>query len=357
MQSHRRRLYALAPIYFLVFIVVVFLFTFPAASVDAASHGVAIWWDILFPALLPFFIVSELMIGLGVVHFLSSLLDPFMRPLFRVSGSGGFVLAIGFASGYPVGARLTAQLWDAGLLGRKESERLIAFTTTADPIFLIGAVSVGLLNDVSLAPILAIAHYGGAVALGIVLGFVMRTDSTQTKNGTTTRRTTKGWLANALLAMHHGRLLDGRPLGSLLWDGITNGLRLSVIIGGLVVFFAVIIQVLSLSNVLSVMQYIADFVLNPLHIPAPLTAALINGLFEVTLGAQSTAASGEEINSQLRLTILSFILAWGGLSVHAQIMSLVGHLSIRYASFAGAKLLHGIFSAIIAFYVWDLFAR
>src|SRR5690606_36811052 len=81
---------------------------FPDVSLQAALTGISIWWEVLFPSLFPFFVVSELMLGFGIVHFFGTLLDPMMRPLFRLPGPGGFVMALGFASGYPIGARLTA---------------------------------------------------------------------------------------------------------------------------------------------------------------------------------------------------------------------------------------------------------
>ena len=65
------------------------------------------WWEIVFPSLLPFFIVSEMLIGFGVVKFIGVLLEPFMRPLFKVPGVGGFVWAMGMASGFPAGAKFT----------------------------------------------------------------------------------------------------------------------------------------------------------------------------------------------------------------------------------------------------------
>ena len=68
------------------------------------------WWEIVFPSLLPFFIVSEMLIGFGVVRFIGVMLEPLMRPLFRVPGVGGFVWAMGMASGFPAGAKLTARL-------------------------------------------------------------------------------------------------------------------------------------------------------------------------------------------------------------------------------------------------------
>ena len=151
---------------------------FPVSVLQSSLRGLAIWWEVLFPALFPFFVISELMLGIGIVHFAGKLLDPFMRPLFRIPGSGGFVLAMGYLSGYPVGARLASQLWDQRLITREEGERLIAVTTTSDPIFLMGAVSVGFFHQPAIAAVLAAAHYGGSLIVGLIMRFHGRTAET-----------------------------------------------------------------------------------------------------------------------------------------------------------------------------------
>ena len=96
--------------------------------------------------LLPFFVFSHVLIGLGVVHFLGVLLEPIMRPLFNVPGTGSFVLAMGLASGFPLGAVLTNKLRQDRLCSKVEAERLLSFTNTADPLFMFGAVAVGMLS-------------------------------------------------------------------------------------------------------------------------------------------------------------------------------------------------------------------
>lgn len=90
-----------------------------------------------------FFILSELLIGFGVVRFVGLLLEPFMRPVFRVPGVGGFVLAMGMASGNPAGAKLTSRLRQERQISRVEAERLASFTNSSNPLFIFGAVAVG----------------------------------------------------------------------------------------------------------------------------------------------------------------------------------------------------------------------
>jgi nucleoside recognition membrane protein YjiH len=57
-----------------VFITVA-LVQYPKDAFDSAIMGLNLWWNVVFPALLPFFILSEILMGLGVVHFIGVLLD------------------------------------------------------------------------------------------------------------------------------------------------------------------------------------------------------------------------------------------------------------------------------------------
>lgn len=327
------------------------LIVFPEEAVHAALKGVSIWWDVLFPALLPFLVLSELMLGLGLVHFFGTLLDPMMRPLFRVPGIGGFVMAMGFASGYPVGARLTSQLWEQKLVTREEGERLIGFTTTSDPIFLIGAVSVGFFHDASLAGILAIAHYGSAIVLGFFLRFHGRTgDPGKIK----TAHTFGGpiWL-RAVKAMHAARLKDGRPLGTILQQALLSSLQMIIVIGGLVVFFSVFMEMLTSGRVMNILYMLTNFVLQFFSIPLQLSQAVVNGFFEVTLGAKASGSAGADIALIHKAAIAVFVLSWGGLSVHAQIVSLVQHTNIRYMPFLLSRFIHGLISAAAVYLLWE----
>jgi sporulation integral membrane protein YlbJ len=325
------------------------MIVFPAQSLTAALRGLSIWWDILFPALVPFFVIAELMLGFGIVHFFGTLLDPMMRPLFRVPGIGGFVMAMGFASGYPVGARLTAQLWEQRLVSRDEGERLVAFTTTSDPIFLIGAVSVGFFHDVGLAVVLAAAHYGTSVAIG----FLMRFHGSRQLEQAAPNSSGAFLFRRAMQAMHRARLLDSRTFGEMLRDALQSSLKLIMVVGGLVVFFCVVLEVLTLSQVMNGLYMAVNAILQSASVPPELSQAVVNGLFEVTLGAKSAAGAGAHLTLASKVAIAAFILSWGGMSVHAQVVSLLNRTDLRYAPFGIARLAHGILAAAVVFVLWE----
>jgi sporulation integral membrane protein YlbJ len=311
----------------------------PDVALHASLRGVKVWWEVLFPALFPFFVLSELLLGFGIVHLAGTLLDPLMRPLFRLPGAGGFVVAMGFASGYPVGARLTSRLMEQKLVNREQGERLVEMTTTSDPIFLIGVVGIGFFGRPEAVPVLALAHYGGAMLLGFASRWRGKSSSE----------------ISAVDAMHRARQADGRPFAVLLQQSMQSSLGLIFIVGGLVVFFSAALDLLLYSGMLSPLRETAAITLRLIGMPAELAASFIQGSFEVTLGARG-AAETMNINGPLplvdRLAAAAFALSWAGLSVHAQVAGLMSRTGWRYGSFIRTRFLHGIIAVVIVYLVW-----
>ncbi|BFH12087.1 sporulation integral membrane protein YlbJ [Paenibacillus melissococcoides] len=327
---------------------------YPSAALSSAVRGLSIWWDVLFPSLLPFFIISEALLGFGIVHFIGALLDPVMRPLFRVPGIGGFVVAMGYASGYPVGAKLTTRLRADRLVTREEGERLIAFTSTSDPIFLIGAVAVGFFGNAGLALILAAAHYGAGLIIGIMMRF--HASASPMTPSSSAIRDFEGFLfRRAFQAMHQARRQDGRSLGTLLRDAIGSSLRLMTVVGGLVVFFSVLMEMLACIGVMHIIDSLLQSALALFHLSPSLAPAFSGGLFEVTLGAKGAgAADAAGLRSQV--VAAAWILSWAGLSVHAQIASIMNECDMRYLPFLAARVLHSLLAAGAAYFLFPLLA-
>ncbi|GGH62319.1 sporulation integral membrane protein YlbJ [Paenibacillus silvae] len=326
---------------------------YPAETWHASVRGLAIWWDVLFPSLFPFLVLSELLLGFGIVHFLGTLLNPLMRPLFRVPGSGGFVFAVSCASGYPTGAKLTAQLWEQKLVTREEGERLVAFTTSSDPIFMIGAVSVGFFHNTSIAPILVASHYAAAVLVGMLMRFHGRSDVSSAPPPVAYEKHRSRFM-RAIYAMHEARQADGRTLGELLRHAVSSSLRLIIIVGGLVVFFSVIMELMVQTGWLGALYNLTEQGLHLAALPPSLSHSLVGGLFEVTLGAKEAGAAAASVPLVFKVAAASFVLSWGGLSVHAQIMSVLSSTPMRYGPFLLARAIHAAIAPLLVVLLWPL---
>lgn len=329
-----------------VTIMAISLITFPQESVNASTRGLDMWWKIVFPSLLPFFIVSEMLIGFGVVKFIGVLLEPLMRPLFRVPGVGGFVWAMGMASGYPAGAKLTARLRQEGQLSKVEAERLVTFTNCSNPLFIFGAVSVGFFYNAKLGIILALAHYLGNFTVGMIMRFHGQDHDSSSKNNT------KFSLKLAFRELHRTRIKDNRPIGKLLGDAVMSSIQTLLMIGGFIILFSVINQLLSNLQVIEFLGGIVAVVLQLLQLPESFSIPLISGIFEITLGNKLTSQVQDTTLMQQAI-IASVILAFSGFSVQAQVASILAQTDINFRPFFIARIFHGFFAGLYTLLLWN----
>ena len=86
------------------------LMLFPKECLAAAKTGLELCGNVILPSLFPFFVLSSLVVDLGLAAYPGRVLEPVMRPLFRVNGSCAAALVLGFVGGYPVGARTAITL-------------------------------------------------------------------------------------------------------------------------------------------------------------------------------------------------------------------------------------------------------
>lgn len=323
------------------------LISFPQESVDASIRGLNMWWEIVFPSLLPFFIVSEMLIGFGVVKFIGVLLEPLMRPLFRVPGVGGFVWAMGMASGYPAGAKLTARLRQEGQLTKTEAERIVSFTNCSNPLFIFGAVSVGFFNNAKLGVILALAHYLGNFTVGLAMRFYgwKEESSKKVKNKRLSLRA-------AFSVLHRTRINDNRPIGKLLGDAVMSSVRTLLMIGGFIILFSVINKLLYHIGITTFLASGLEVILTVFRLPVELSIPFISGIFEITLGNQMTSQTQLATLMQQAI-IASFILAFSGFSVQAQVASILAQTDINFKPFFIARIFHGFFAAFYTAILWN----
>lgn len=336
------------------FMLVLAIISFPKESFEGSLRGLALWWEVVFPALLPFFITSELLMGFGVVHFMGVLLEPFMRPLFGIPGVGGFVLSMGIASGYPMGAKLTVRLREQNLLTQIEGERLVAVASTSGPLFMIGAVAVGFFHDARLGLIIALSHYLGAFGVGLLMRFHRRREKPNENTPRTSPNPHHPLFKRALLAMHNARLKDGRPFGQLMGDAVTSSIQTLLLIGGFIIIFSVFNHLLHTIGLAPWFVYVLTTLLAPLGLEPQLVPALFAGLFEITLGSQLASEAGEKVLLVDKVAVASAIIAFSGLSVHAQVASILSTTDIRYAPYLFARFIHCLLAGTFTYLLWDL---
>ncbi|HCD41577.1 MAG TPA: sporulation integral membrane protein YlbJ [Firmicutes bacterium] len=323
--------------------ITIMILLYPSVAFRASIEGLRVWWEIVFPALLPFFVAAEVLMAFGVVHFIGVLLEPLMRPVFDVPGVGAFALAMGITGGYPIGAKITASLRRKGLCNQIEGERLASFTNTADPLFMSGAVAVGMFQSPELGGIISGVHYISAVIVGILLRLHGRTGSLRVPERDV--RTKGNLFKRAKEELDKARQADGRPVGQVFGDSVRDSISSLLVVGGFIMMFSVIIEVLTTSGILKLVEASLVFIARPLKVKDALISPMIRGFFEITLGTE--LASKAQAPLLDRLVITNAIIAWSGLSVFGQVSAMVSGTDIRMTPYFVSRFIHAAIAAAI----------
>lgn len=79
----------------------------------------------ILPALLPFLILNQLIIKLGIIDMLAYFLQFISYPLFKVSGKGASIIIIGLLNGFPSSAIFTSLMLKDNQIQKIEAQRLV----------------------------------------------------------------------------------------------------------------------------------------------------------------------------------------------------------------------------------------
>lgn len=319
------------------------LILFPEESLHASIRGLHTWVEVVFPSLLPFFIMAELLISFGVVQFVGILFEPIMRPIFNVPGVGSFAWMVGMASGYPSGAKISASLREKEAISRIEAERLVSFSNASSPLFIFGAIAVGFLHNAELGLLIAICHYVSNMIVGICMRFYGKKQDKQKKNP----KHHKLLLLRAFQKMHDTRIKDERPIGQIMGDAVISSIQTLIMVGGFIVLFSVVTTLLNVIHVTDLISTIIHPILRILQVPLEITVPFITGIFEMTMGIEMISKL-TEVPLVIQLAVISFILGFNGFSIQAQVASILAKTDIRFLPYFFARLLHATIASILS---------
>lgn len=301
------------------------LLLWPEQAVAAARDGLRLCGNVIVPSLFPFFVLSSLVVELGLSRYLGQLFQRFMVPLFRVNGACASALALGFVGGYPVGARTAIALYRSGQCTKTETERLLAFCNNSGPAFIFGVVGAGIFHSGPAGLLLYLTHVAASLAVGLLFRFYKPHDGPASPRGSGSVQFQTG---NA------GAAFTRSVTGAL--SGILN-------ICAFVICFTVILRLLTLCGALDLAAEVLAFLFRPLGMDRIWARRLLTGVVELSSGV--TALSGGAISGQLSMA--AFMLGWAGLSVHCQVLAFLGDSGLSMGTYLSGKLLHGILSAAL----------
>lgn len=270
------------------------LLVFPKESAAGVTQGLRLCYTSLIGALLPFLVLSRLFLLRGLHRRLPRRCTWLTQKLFRLPPCCAGVVAFSLVGGYPVGATMTAQLYQSGEITQKQGQRMLLFCVGPGPAFVVSAVGTGLFGSAKAGAVLYAAVVLGALLTGAVTRFFFRDPPQKTETP----------LPPSV-----------SPFAVCVGEAVRQSADAMFLICAFVALFSALLDVLDALSLPPALRYGA--------------AALL----EVTNACGAYAKEGS-------LPLLAAIIAWGGVCTHCQLAPSCAALGLRYGRFALGRALH-----------------
>jgi len=277
---------------------------------NSINYALSIWVNNLIPTLFPFFIISDILINYKFTDYIPKIFRKICKYLFNINDNMITILLLSIISGFPSNARNTRILYDNGEISLDEANHILIFSHFSNPLFILTTVAIFFFNNKDLGIILLVSHYLSNFILGLLFRRYFNHNDKLTSNSKVVKN----------------------DFGNVLIGAIKKSIDTILLICGIVTVFMLLSSIIS--NTFNFNIY---------------NSMLIKGILEITIGIE--ALSKLSLSITYKAVIASCFLAFGGLSVHMQVMSQIVDTDIKYKYFFIGRIYQMIISGIITYLI------
>lgn len=295
------------------------LLRYPEAMLAASAESASLWFTRVLPSLFPFMAACGLLLRLGAAERLGGLLRPIMKPVFGLPGICAFPFFLGILSGYPMGAKITAMLYEKKLLSAEEARHVLVFSNNPGPLFLVGTVGAAFFHVPFWGYALLLSAFLGALATGVLWRF---------KRKPAPYSPCRRFPSSAPVS----------PMAALS-SSVSDSMATILQIGGYMILFGALAEAAEQAGFFGMLSRLFSF----LPFSAGFLQGICAGLMEMTNGAYLLSAAGDALCP--RLTAAAFLVSFGGLSILGQTFGVLSGVPFSKREYCLAKLCNACFSA------------
>lgn len=238
----------------------------------------------LFPTNFIFFVLSTILIDQGLIELINNKL--------KLDGSVFYVTIMSILSGIPSGSKYTKDLLEKGIIEEKTANYLLSFTHFPNPMFVLSTVTTLINSKIALKILITL------ILSNLIIAFIFKPKKKEVYK-------TNSSISN--------------DFSSSLAKAILDAIKVIIIIYGTSVFFYLITVIINKYLTLTVFSHV-----------------ILNGFFDLTKGLFSTILISNEL---LRSLLIIIFFAFGSLSIHIQIKSIISNTSLKYKKFILGRIL------------------
>ena len=302
----KKKIYSLIVLFCLSF-VIFFIFTNSSIINDSIFFSYELFIKNIFPSLFPMFIISYILVEIGIPEFLCSIFYKFFNKLFLVKSDASFVFFMSMLTGFLSSAKYIDMLIEKNRIDSHDASKILIFTFFSNPLFIVNTVGIMFLGNINLGFIILVSHITGNILVGLLFRNYNKTNSTDVIDA---RKGIKVLINK----------INTTSFFSVFLNSIKDAINTMILIFGIIVTFQIIISILPCNM-------------------------FFKGIIEMTTGLRLISSYD---NLYFKVFLSTFFISFGGLCIHTQIMNILNKKGVRYLPFLFARIIHGIISAVMS---------
>lgn len=294
---------------------VLYLLLAPSHALEGSKRGLLLWFHTILPTLLPFMIVSNIFIQTDSVMKIIRPFSPIFRSVFGLSPYGTYAFLTGLFFGFPMGAKITADLYSMDKITAKEARCLLSVANNPSPVFLLTYVLQEELHLSQKINLLLFIFYGSVCTTALFFGFSLKIENRNPSH------------VNSFAKKETSHTLSP---GELIDVSIMNGFETITKLGGYIILSSIVV---------SAVTFIPD-TLSCLKLLLYVTLELSTGIHII---------AGLSLAYNLKLLLAMCACTFGGICILLQTYSVIRQTDLGIRSYLAGKCIQACITALFLF--------
>ena len=299
--------------FIIILITIFFLINFFINSsllINTFFDTTKLWFNNLFPSIFIFFIITDILSNYNFPYYISHIFGNLISKTYKLPKEATYIIIMSMTSGFPGNSKLICEQLDNNTISTYDADKLLTMTHFSNPLFILYTIGINFLHDKKIGLIILISHF----LTNFIVGFLFRN------------------IYKTNLKELPVKLKKPLPFMTLLKNSINNTIYTLFNVFGIVIFFSLLVKTINIYLNLN-----------------PFSNMLLNGLLEITNGLNLLSCL--PLSKIKAAVIATFLISFGGISIHMQIMSILNKYQINYYIYLIARIMHATISSILVFLI------
>ena len=306
----------------------ILLLFYSKECISLASNGLLIWYRNMIPTLFPFMVLSGFMIRTGLSLKIGQLLQPILGLFFHLPSLMLYAIFMGFLCGFPMGAKIVADMLEKEQITPKEGAYLLTFCNNIGPLYMLGYV-IPLFDYKNIWAILGFM-YLIPMSYGLFLRYFSSFSFTDSYTHT---------LSTCSYTKDHNTFPNYL---SCFQQALSSAIEQITLLGGCMIFFNCLLIIPKIFE-----NYLAQ---TTFSFYSPLLSGIFCSLIEIGGGLKELAQISTEAGTMSFSIFLPLsLMTFGGLSCIAQTCFILKNTGLKIRTYIKHKLIQSCIFIILLF--------